>query len=778
MLPRPLTLAAAGLLVLAATSPAPADARSRRARTSGPDAELGSAGSMALPGANGSSLTASGAGAGQVHVRDMQVKEDLGRPGDVTMVGIHAYGSLSFGIPDHWEVQGDPELHLDIVRSQQLLPDVSALTVWVDGRPVGTVPLDGESGAIDKEVIKIPLAAKDGFHTITFLAYHRSRLPCELSDHPGLWSRILDSSFIRVNYVDRAPEYTLADWPYPFRDERDPDPTRVVLVLPEDLSEEEAKTAAYISSLLGHVAGWRPLDLYVHRGSPSTAPAGHMIAIARDDAPSTVLSEIKKALSASSDAEVAEAGAALRKGAIGKAGLLALTPRPGMEDRAMLSVVGANGAGLEELALLLSSEEARRLPTGPTEYVEGVTAQGPLEARRWENTVPPETEFTLADLGMEDRMATGYRGGVVSIPLNMIPDDHPIPGQARLELVYSYAAQADTEHSRLDVYLNGAAAGGTALRDVNGRNRVELLLELPVHEMGPESRLDVAFTLVDKEEHRCLGDNRVEMWGTVHSDSKIKLPRDQWSYVPDLGQVRFGGYPFGVQADYTDSVFLLRDDPSRTELQLFAWMAAEFGRVSRGDRFNYDVMIGGLERAKDQGKNIVLVESGPQGDLIQKLGLLGTMSFTPKGAPGVSLALAAGGMVALGADPKVAYIEQVVLPWNKERSGIVAYAADATLFERVGRCLDGASLFDRLRGKVTRVTSCVDVAAIPAQERQLLGEKPLRDQAYEPIRNNYWLLFAGMALGIIIVLAARGFWNSLGSRRDYEDEEFTEYGEG
>ena len=759
MLPRFMTLRALGLLIVAVTFAAPVQAGTRRVRDDGPDADLGSAGSQ------------------KVWVRDMEVKEDLGRPGDVTMVGIHAYGSLNFGIPKHWEVQGDPELHLDIVRSQQLLPDVSALTIWVDGRPVGTVPLDGEAGAIDREVIKIPLAADDGFHTITFLAYQRSRLPCELSDHPGLWSRVLDSSFIRVNYTERTPEYSLSDWPYPFRDERDPDPSRVVLLLPRDLSQEEAKTAAYVSSLLGHVAGWRPLDLYVHRGSPDTAPPGHLIAIAREDAPSTVLSKIKETLSASEVAEVASAGASLRKGAIGKSGLLAIASRPGAPDRAMLSIVGANGRGLEELGVLLSTNEARRLPAGPVEYVEGVKAQAPLEARRWEKTVPPEVEFSLSDLGMEDRMATGYRGGVVSIPLNMIPDDHPVAGLARLELIYSYAAQADTEHSRLDVYLNGAAAGGTALRDVNGRNRVELLLELPVHEMGPESRLDIAFTLVDKEEHRCLGDNRVEMWGTVHSDSTIKLPRDRWAYVPDLSQVRFGGFPFGLQPDYTDTVFLLRDSPSRTELQLFAWMAAEFGRVSRGDRFNYDVMIGDLERAKSENKNIVLVDSGPQGELIQKLGLLGTMSFTPKGAPGISLALAAGGMVALGADPNVAYIEQVVLPWNKERSGIVAYAADARLFERVGRCLDGASLFDRLRGKVTRVTSCVDVAAIPAQERQLLGEKPLREQAYEPIRNNYWLLFAGMALGIIIMLAARGFWNSLGSRRDYDDEEYAEYGE-
>ena len=159
-----------------------------------------------------------------------------------------------------------------------------------------------------------------------------------------------------------------------------------------------------------------------------------------------------------------------------------------------------------------------------------------------------------------------------------------------------------------------------------------------------------------------------------------------------------------------------------------------------------------------------------EGDLIQRLGLLDAMSFTPRGLPGISLALASGGMVALGADPGVAYIEEISLPWDENLVGLVAYAADATLFERVGRCLDRDSLFDRLQGKVTRIGSCADIAAIPAEDRQVLGEKPAREAAYEPIRNNYWLLVAGIAVGIIFILAFRGFLNSLGRRRDYDDD--------
>lgn len=703
----------------------------------------------------------------EVRTRDITFGDDL-RSEDIALVGINAYGSLSFGVPDSWDVQGTPELHLSLVRSAQLIPEVSAITVWADGRPVGTVSLDGEPGAVDKAVIPLPLSSDTGYHTVTFLGYHRSRLPCELSDHPGLWSRVLNDSFVRVNYAPSPPELDLAAWPRPFRDDRDPDASRIVLVVPEQLSAEEAKTAGYLASTLGHEAGWRPLDLYVHRGSPATAPAGHLIAIARMDQPSKTLSLVKEALTRSPDPELNRAASAI-SGKAGRAGIIALAPRPDDPERAMLVVLGRDGNGLTELAHLLATAESRNLPTGKVAFIDQMKGPPPMAERVWDRTVPPDAGFLLSDLGFEDRMATGYRGGRVTIPMSMIPDDHPVAGQARLELKYSYSAQADTENSRIDVFLNGAAAGGAALRDVNGRNRQTLLLELPVHEMGPESTLDVVFTLVDTEEHRCLGDNRVEMWGTVHSDTKLTLPRDRWSYVPDLSLLRYGGYPFGIRPDYSETTFLLRADPSRTELQLFAWLAAEFGRVGRGDRFAYDVKMGSLEKVKDEDRDVVLIDSGKDGDLIQKLGLLDKMSFTPKAAPGIGIALAGGGMIALGADPNVAYIEQVSLPWNERRVGLVAYARDATLFERVGRCLDGDSLFDSFRGKLSRIASCADVAEIPAQERRLLGAKPMRESAYEPIRNNYWLLVAGILIGVILLLAIFGIVRSLGRQREYDD---------
>ncbi|MCO4768502.1 MAG: cellulose biosynthesis cyclic di-GMP-binding regulatory protein BcsB [Deltaproteobacteria bacterium] len=709
--------------------------------------------------------------ANEMRVRDISFGTDLARDGDMALVGINAISSVRFGIPDYWDVQGEPELHLDVARSAMLIPDVSAITVWADGRPIGTFSLDGDPAEVDTQILKLPLQAESGYHSLQFWAYHRSRLPCELSDHPGLWSRILESSFVRVTYRPKSPDLSLSDWPYPFRDDRDPDPARVVLALGEDPSAEEVKAAGYIASHLGHISGWRPMDLYVHQGSFATAPAGHIIALGRNDAPGQVIGDLSALLGGRPEAELSQAADRISTNNLPKSGMITLAPRAPGSMRSVLGIVGSDGEGLVNLARVLSNKESSGLPVGMVQLIDGFEPPTKMEPRRWTGTVPPETSFTLSDLGNDDRMAMGYHGGTVSIPLNMVPDDHPVPGSARFELVYSYSAQADPTNSRLDVFLNGAAVGGVALDEVDGRNHVKLLLELPVHEMGPESRLDVRFALLQKEEPTCIGEDREHLWGTVHSDSRLTMPRDRWARIPDLSLVRYGAYPFGLHPDLSETVFVLPSQPSRTELQLYAWLSAELGRVARGDRFAYDVRVGALTREATEGRDIIVVDSGPQGALIQKMGLLDSMSFTPKGAPGVSLALASGGMVALGADPRVAYFEEMILPWNKDRAAIVAYAAEPTLFERVGRCLNGSPLFDRLTGRVTRVASCTDLAAIPVEEARVIGERPVREAAYEPIRNNYWLILAGIALLVFVALVLRAFWLALGRSDAYDGEE-------
>nr|MBC8422590.1 cellulose biosynthesis cyclic di-GMP-binding regulatory protein BcsB [bacterium] len=118
-------------------------------------------------------------------------------------------------------------------------------------------------------------------------------------------------------------------------------------------------------------------------------------------------------------------------------------------------------------------------------------------------------------------------------------------------------------------------------------------------------RREVACRLGGLEQDECLGEWFEPMWGTVHADTRITLPRDRWSQINDLSLLRFGGYPFGVHADLADTLFVLRDNPGSNELQVYLWLAAELGRVTRGDRYAYQVTMGQVDKSTHQDLGVV-----------------------------------------------------------------------------------------------------------------------------------------------------------------------------
>lgn len=467
---------------------------------------------------------------------DLRFAREVDVEGDVSLTGIWSARFLTFDIPDTWVLEQPPELFLDVMRSAQLIPEISAITVWVDDQPVGTFNLDEEPGTIWQERLSLPLVGRQTQHTIQFNAYHRSWMPCELADHPGLWSRLMASSFIRVQYRDVAPERSLARWPYPFIDEADPHPSRVVLAVSPTPTDEELRALGFIASTLGQRAGSRKLDLIVHQGPLNAAPEGHLIALFANDDPGALGRDLTTLMSIDMFPEVEAVGQRASAGGFAGVGALALLQRPDDPLHTMLVIAGNDGDGLVDLARMLSGEQGDDLPAGPAEFITEVKDTEPMEARRWKNTMPPETSFELMDLGHADLTAVGFRGGSVFIPMNRVPDDVPVTDMASLELVYSHSGQISPANSRLDVLLDGVAIGGVALDQLDGATRQRLKLELPVHGLGASTNLQIRFQLVGREQPFCLGESHDQLWGTVHADTKLEVPRTRMARIHDLEQ--------------------------------------------------------------------------------------------------------------------------------------------------------------------------------------------------------------------------------------------------
>jgi hypothetical protein len=362
--------------------------------------------------------------------------------------------------------------------------------------------------------------------------------------------------------------------------------------------------------------------------------------------------------------------------------------------------------------------------------VGAVEAEAPLPERVWLDTIPPLTSFTLRDMGLGDQMATGFRGGTVTLPIRSIPDERFTPGAGRLDLVYSWSAQADPESSRLYVYANKDLIGSTPLRHLDGRQRQHLVVDIPVQLLGPESTLRVAFDLRGHEDDTCVGAAHSALWGTVHSDTRLTLPRTPWGRLSDLGLLRFGAYPFGLRPDLSETLFVLPTAASPRAVEAYVGLAAALGRKSRGDRLAFDVELRPVDAHTAPGRDLIVIDDADGAPLIETMGLA---SRYPGDAPEVVQQAVAG--PGGGQEPNL-ILEELPVPWDNERTALTVALAG------VLRCGATEDLTLELCGQKAAVASCGEVRAMAGRDAPYSGRLPVKAGVHRWIRRHYWSLVA------------------------------------
>ncbi len=694
--------------------------------------------------------------------RDLFLGNEIRHEGPVALRGIWAESKAQLGIPDTWEIWGDPTLELRVKHSPELIPEVSTLGVWTDGQPSGSFylrELKGQAGAFS---FPVQLLDADGYHSIQFSGYHRSQLPCESDIGDDLWSTVTQDTHLSVHYRERPPEANLARWPYPFVDHRHPDPFQLSIVLPDGSSEPAIHAAGLLAAALRSAASWHPIEISTHVGGLDTAPAGHLIVLSHRD--SAAGGTLLGWLQGSHDPELAIAArdqAAGKPG--GAAGLLALRPRSPGSRFVVLTLLGEDGPGLVSLARLLASERAAELLQGSAERIESITPRSPMPPREWRGAIPPRTRFTLLEMGYGDLMATGFRGGKVTLPIHHVPDEKFSPGRARLSLVYSYSAQVDPGSSRLWVYLDKDPLTEVALEDLDGRHDQRLEVDIPVQRIGPDSVVEVVFDLRGYEDDTCLGAAHSFLWGTVHADTSFNLPRENWSRINDLGLLRFGAYPFGIRADLSETTFVLPPSPSARLVEAYVQLAGELGRLARGDRIDFGLRLG-ARPSSGQDLDVIVMDEGPDNSLLEELDLAQIATDGLYELSAIAPAFAQGD-ASVGAGM---FMEIRPAPWNGSRSVLITRLdgdGPAALFQ-CGKALGPAGY---LHGRSVRMDDCGPPEVLSGRREAYTGTLPIKAGVHRWIRRYYWSLVAIAVCLVAILLLLRYRHRSRERERDAAD---------
>src|SRR5204862_5592878 len=154
-----------------------------------------------LPGPAGGPATsdtaaASAAASGTTRQQVLSLK-DLGANSPIRLLGVQGEGSLPFSVRRD-EVASGGKIDVSFAYSPALIPDLSHLSVLLNGEVVGSVPLPKDKASGQNASLPINPAMLRGDNRILFRFIGHYTLGCENPYDPSLWMVLSNTSAIAL----------------------------------------------------------------------------------------------------------------------------------------------------------------------------------------------------------------------------------------------------------------------------------------------------------------------------------------------------------------------------------------------------------------------------------------------------------------------------------------------------------------------------------------------------------------------------------------------------
>ncbi|MDP2310743.1 MAG: cellulose biosynthesis cyclic di-GMP-binding regulatory protein BcsB [Pseudomonadota bacterium] len=652
---------------------------------------------------------------------DVGFEDALAIRSDLLLEGVDAEARVDFTVPEEWDLLEDPQIVLFFAHSAALLPDRSHFTATLNGQAIGSVRLDASNGREGRLEVRVPRELLAPYNHLRLRAVQHYGATCEDPFDPGLWTRVSKDSRVSMRYRRRPFEPELARFPYPLFDPTGYGPAELSLVLPAEPSATTIEAIGRLGVTLGRIADYRGVEL-----------VGTVETVREADS---------HALLVGIWSESHEIRALLGEGAPRPSeGLVAMVPNPADPTRAVLVVTGADAEGLRHATLAVASQNRHELLSGAQARVDYVTDGRAPEHRRVPRAVPAEPSFALSALGMTDQTVRGFYTPTVRVPLELDGDAAIRPGGATAEVHYAYAAGLDPRLSSLEVRLDGITVKSVSLDDTDGSSGSTVEVRLPDGVMTPRSALEVAFTLFPEDFDACGFVSGKSLWATVYADTTIEIARDNVAHLPDLGRLRYGGWPFTLDPADGAVVAALPDRPTAADVGAGFLLGAALGRSSNTVTPAFRLAAAtGLDFVSAPDTNFILLASGAPHQLHDQLVQSGMLTLSG----GTARTLMEDGERAISATMSgtEARVEETLHPTNPTRAALVLEATEGTdLVDLVGAISDPARVA-KLDGNLALIAQDGAVRTLQVAERRQVGTYPV---------------------GVTLVLAARRYWILLG----------------
>jgi hypothetical protein len=620
---------------------------------------------------------------------------------DRNVQGIAPVLDLIFPGPGDYQLASSGSyLQLDFEHSAVLLPDLSTLTVLLNGAPIpaasgssdSSIRLDASNKTDTSIKLLVPTSmVQPGFNDVQLRFYQRFREPCDDVNNPALISTVHASSKLHYAYLPGNPLRTnrdplnLKQFPYPFFRAGWTRSGETLVVLPANPNPDELSAAGTLALAFGVDAGSQPISFATTTADQLTADmetGNDLIAIGtpqRNPLIAQITRNTSYTLTPDGTAFALETGGPTLDPSTG---VDAIAASPVDATRVALAVTGGSNEALLRAALALSDSRSRALLDGDST---AVTQPSDISSFRENPTAAPPFARTFAQLGLKDQTFSGGIPGV-TVPAdsstgvaNVAFDGPPAPGSGSvtLQLVISHpdAQSLDYSRSQVKVVLNGVSVGGAKLDD-STLNRGMLTLKLNATDVKPGyNQMQIVFTLMPQGAAQtsaaattCTPDTG-RAWVTLWADSNIDIPGGGTPpQPPDLSVFPF---PNLYTSSMAGSYVVVGDDPAGWQQALT--LLADVGRRTEGGAGLVNVLrTGDLNPAIEQRGNLLLVGQPSQlASLYRRIDSALPVQFTLDQAGNVTDKLAQNSpqvLIATRDQAQIGVDETVASPFNGART--------------------------------------------------------------------------------------------------------------
>ena len=600
----------------------------------------------------------------------LQLGEHLKIAQEIQLTGTTDTRSAGFVLSSRWRLLPGGALHLFIRHSEALDGARSFLSVTLNYGILRSFRLDHQNAALTELIVPIPPAMLARQNTLVFSVEQVLDRGARSGE---IWTSISPRSFIELRYEETPPELNLGRLPQSLLEPHTLSANRLAVVAPRRLDSDTLEATALLVANFSRRPAPDRVSVYVVRsiqsardpllivGTPTEQP--ELAALRGRSALTTATIRGRLVLQPTQGGLLSE-----------HEGVVGLATRAAGDANPILLVSGNSPA-----AVLRAARNVLDPAWSATGALARVTTDArpvPSKVREWQGFVPPQSFFTLADLGLGDLRITPERGFSLMVPINSTPDTRFFGYGHRMVLKLKLNADLFVGDARLLVQINDVTLADEAVKELFRRSIASLSLTIPPHVLRPRNALRLTWS------GATYGATQgVVAW--LLSTSELYLPRYYESELPELGLLRSQLYPFSLRGDLSDVVVVLAGDANEEVFSALIALSVGLARLAPDQPLRFRVRrLHDLSPTDRAESHLLFLNLEDRRDSLAAI----LTSWKPRSPA-----------EAFRTRPM---IREMASPWNRERHVLIISAPSGRqLAEAVGDALADVTL-GQLRGDV------------------------------------------------------------------------------